>query len=148
MLRFSLRGHREPSTRSGRKFARPSKGDEVIYVGVLADYEEDVIACATQQRRALVCWAEEVSLLGGPGKGVMLIKLGKGDFVIGAQVLHTDADELLVHRKGGKNYRVSHKRYEMVSRGGRGREMFKTGVVDGMVRHEPTLPGFPAPEDE
>ena len=29
-LRFSLRAHREPSTRSGRKFTRPKQGDEVI----------------------------------------------------------------------------------------------------------------------
>lgn len=147
-LRFSLRSHRDPSTRAGRKFARPPKGDEVVYVGLLRDYEEDVIACATHERRALVCWAEEVSLLSGAGKGVRLIKLGPDDYVIGAKVLHTDDDELLVQRKGGKAYRVSHKRYEMVSRGGRGREMFKTGVVGGVVPQEPTLPGFPAPEDE
>ncbi|MEM9067487.1 MAG: DNA topoisomerase IV subunit A [Myxococcota bacterium] len=146
-LRFSLRGHREPSTRAGRKFARPAKGDEVLYVGLIEDYEEDVVACATAERRALVCWAEEVSLLSGAGKGVLLIKLGKNDYVIGAQILHTDADELIVRRKGGKNYRVSHKRYEMVSRGGRGREMFKTGVVDRWVPHEPTLPGFPVEEE-
>ncbi len=61
-LRFSLRAHREPSTRSGRKFTRPKQGDEVIYVAPV--FAEDCVACVTKQRRALICEADDVSLLG------------------------------------------------------------------------------------
>ena len=33
-------------------------------------FEEDCLACVTKQRRALICEAEEVSLLAGPGRGL------------------------------------------------------------------------------
>ncbi|MBX3249510.1 MAG: DNA topoisomerase 4 subunit A [Myxococcales bacterium] len=145
-LRFSLRGHREPSTRSGRKFARPAAGDEVIYVAVVGEGEH--VACATAMRRALICEADEVSLLSGPGKGVMLIKLAKGDHVIGARVLRDSDDALVVQRDGGSDYRISTRKYEVVSRAAKGVELFKRGEVKGLVYQEPTLPGFPAPSEE
>lgn len=145
-LRFSLRSHREVSTRSGRKFARPPKGTEVIYVGEVE--EEDALACATLKRRALVCDAEDVSLLSGAGKGVLLIKLAKDDRVIGAQVLPTDSDALIVKRDGGSEYRITTRKYDRVSRGGKGFELFKRGALSGVVLQEPTLPGFPAPDSK
>ncbi len=146
-LRFSLRGHREPSTRAGRKYARPGKGDEVVFVGLVE--EGDHVACATRDRRALICDAEEISILSGPGKGVRLIKLQKKDYVLAAAVLTSEQDALIVKRaKGGKEHRITLRRYEAISRGGKGRELFKTGAVGEWVLQEPTLPGFPAPEDE
>src|SRR5690606_23707146 len=45
-LRVSLRPHRDPSTRAGRKYARPAKGDEIIFVSLVDD--EDRVACATR----------------------------------------------------------------------------------------------------
>ena len=144
-LRFSLRSHREPSTKSGRKYARPPAGDEVVYVGPVA--EGDRLACATRSGRALVCEAEEVALLGGAGKGVRLIKLGDDDQVLAARVLTSDADALIVQRDGGSEYRITTRRYEVVGRGGKGFQLFKRGLVSGEVYQEPTLPGFPVPED-
>ncbi|MEM1414306.1 MAG: DNA gyrase subunit A, partial [Myxococcota bacterium] len=145
-LRFSLRSHREPSTRSGRKYARPPKGDEVLYVAPVE--EGDAIACATLEGRALLCDAEEVSLLSGAGKGVYLIKLQGNDRVVAAQVLSRDSDALVVQRDGGSDYRVTRRKYELVSRAGKGFALFKRGKVSGVVYQEPTLPGFPAPEDD
>ena len=144
-LRFSLRAHRDPSTRSGRKYARPGEGDEVIYVGLVG--EDDHVACATAMRRALLCSASEVALLSGAGKGVMLIKLAKGDFVVGARVL-SDDDALVVQRDGGSEYRISARKYDVTSRGGKGFELFKRGEISGLAYQEPTLPGFPAPDEE
>ncbi len=145
-LRFSLRPHREPSTRSGRKFARVGKGDEVIYVAWMESGER--LACATKKRRSLICEADEVSLLSGAGKGVKLIKLEKGDEVIGAKLLVDDSDALIVKREGGSEYRISTRKYKVVGRGGKGNQMFTRGSVGSVVYQEPTLPGFPAPEDE
>ncbi|MEM7604740.1 MAG: DNA topoisomerase IV subunit A [Myxococcota bacterium] len=144
-MRFSLRSHREPSTRNGRKFARPSAGTEVVYVGVCD--EGDALACATAKRRALVTDADEVSLLSGAGKGVLLIKLHRDDRVVGAQVLTSDADALIVKRDGGSEYRITTRKYDRVSRGGKGFELFKRGALSGVVLQEPTLPGFPAPDE-
>ena len=140
-LRFSLRGHREPSTRSGRKFTRPKQGDEVIYVAPV--FEEECVACVTKQRRALVCEAEDVSLLAGAGRGVMLIKLQKGDEVLAARVLAYDDDVLIAKREGGSEYRVTLRKYEVVSRGGKGFQLFTRGAVEGEVYQEPEIPMFP-----
>lgn len=139
-LRFSLRGHREPSTRAGRKFTRPKEGDEVIYVAAVD--EEDCIACVTKQRRVLICEAEEVSLLAGAGRGVMLIKLQNGDEVVAARVLSYEDDALIAQREGGSDYRITLRKYDIVSRGGKGFQLFTRGAVDGEVYQEPEIPVF------
>src|SRR4029079_9512425 len=71
-LRFGLDTFREVSTRSGRRYARPSEGAEVTLASVI-DGSETVIA-ASRERRVMVCRAEEINFLGGPGKGVLLVK--------------------------------------------------------------------------
>jgi len=143
-LRFSLRGHREPSTRNGRKFCRTKKGDEVICVSPVE--ADDKLACATVQGRALICSADDVSTLAGPGQGVKLIRLSPGDQVIGAAVLSDHDDVLLVKNQNDTEYRVSLRKYGVVTRGGKGHVMFKRGHLERVVVQEPTLPGFPAPE--
>jgi DNA gyrase subunit A len=140
-LRFSLRGHREPSTRSGRKFTRPKQGDEVIYVAPA--FAEECVACITKQRRALVCEADDVSLLSGAGRGVMLIKLAKDDYVVGARVLAYEDDVLIAQREGGSEYRVTLRKYDVVSRGGKGFQLFTRGSIDSEVYQEPEIPIFP-----
>ncbi len=145
-LRFSLRSHREPSTRAGRKFAKPRKGDEVLFVTPVEG--TDRVACATRQGRALICAADEVPILAGAGKGVILIKLQKNDEVIGATVLEDDHDMLVVENQNGKQLEISTRKYGVVSRAGKGFQLFKRGTLDRVVWGEPTLPGFPAPEDE
>lgn len=145
-LRFSLRNHREPSTRSGRKFTRPKSGDEVVYVGLVT--EEHFVGCATQSGRALICEAEDISLLSGAGRGVMLIKLQKGDAVVGAKALYYEDDYLIVQREGGSEYKISLGKYEVVSRGGKGFQLFKRGKVEGEVIQEPEIPEFPEEEEE
>jgi DNA gyrase subunit A len=140
-LRFSLRAHREPSTRTGRKFTRPKAGDEVIYVAPA--FAEECIACITKQRRALVCEADDVSLLAGAGRGVMLIKLAKDDHVVGARVLAYDDDVLIAKREGGSEYRVTLRKYDVVSRGGKGFQLFTRGAIETEVYQEPEIPIFP-----
>ena len=78
----------------------------------------------------------------------MLIKLQKDDFVIGARVLESDDDALIVQRDGGSEYRVSARKYDLTSRGGKGFELFKRGELSGLGYQESTLPGFPAPEED
>jgi DNA gyrase subunit A len=144
--RFSLRGHRDPSTRAGRKYARPRGDDEVVYVSFCED--EDRIACATRNGRALICSVDDISILSGAGRGVMLIKVQKGDWVIGASILADDSDALVVENDKGTERTITTRKYEVVSRGGKGFQLFKRGKLERVVWGEPTLPGFPAPEDE
>ena len=66
-LRFGFDGFVEPSTRAGRRYARPSEGVEVVGVAKI-DGSETMIA-ATAQARAMLCKIDEINYLSGPGQG-------------------------------------------------------------------------------
>lgn len=132
-LRFSLRAHYEPSTRSGRKFARVSKpagdrpADEVLTVVPLGLYQEpDWIMCAASDGHALAVDCEEVTLLGGPGKGVMVMKVGKGVHVIGAELGHRDLDSILVETTLGTEKSLTLRSIQG-TRGGKGATIIRRG---------------------
>jgi DNA gyrase subunit A len=143
-MRMSLRSHRDPSTRSGRRFMRLDEGDEVLYVGLKKKGAH--LACVTAEGRALICDADEVSLLAGPGKGVMLIKLEKDDLVVGAQLLYAPRDALVVEKESGAELRVSLEKYKPVSRGGKGHALFQRGSVSRTVTVPPPVPSLPEGE--
>jgi DNA gyrase subunit A len=137
-LRFSLRPHREPSTKSGRRYARLGDGDEVIFVGETR--EGDHVASVSQSGHALICDAEEVNVLGGAGKGVMLMKLGKGDALVGARILRDHNDALVALNENGTEYRVSLRKYDAHARGGKGQPMFRRGRIERAERPDITVP--------
>ncbi|HMI91322.1 MAG TPA: DNA gyrase subunit A, partial [Polyangiales bacterium] len=139
-LRASLRAHREPSTRSGRRFMRVGTDDEVVYVGVYEDRAK--LACASREGRALICEASEVALLSGPGKGVRLIKLDDSDGLIGAKLLYTASDMLVVEKESGTTMNVGTRSYTTVSRGGKGYAMFKRGSLTRVVSEVPEVPSL------
>jgi len=140
-MQFSLRGHREPSTRSGRRYMRVGDGDEVL----LLDLVEvgDRVACVTDRGRALVCDEGDVPLLSGPGKGVMLIKLAKDDAVLGAAVLRRDSDALVAARDSGVEVTVTTRKYDPTSRAGKGFPLIKRGRLVRVVPPPIEVPVFP-----
>ena len=139
-LRFGLAGFEEPSTRSGRRYARPRDDGEVIGVEVI-DGTENVIA-ATRSGRALICQAAVVNFLAGAGRGVILIKLAKDDGVLGFIVSQGDRDLLTVTTSRGAEKTISTTKYEVTGRGGRGRELLKLGHFTGILR-KPVEPPDP-----
>jgi DNA gyrase subunit A len=146
-LRFSLRAHREVSTRSGRRYARLAAGDEVLYVAEVK--KSDHLAAASTDGHALICKAFEVSLLAGAGKGVMLMKLDEGETLVGAKVLRGKNDQVVFLNDNDKELDVSLRRFDAVSRGGRGHALFKRGRLAARVPDEPEIPvlaeGKPSP---
>jgi DNA gyrase subunit A len=131
-LRFGLDGFVEPSTRAGRRFARPSAGVEVIGVAKI-DGTETIIA-ATAQARAMLCKVEEINFLSGPGKGVILIKLKPDeDRVLGFIASTGDRDLLTVETSRGAEQTISTTKYEVTGRGGRGRELLQRGQFTRIV---------------
>ena len=139
-LRASLRAHREPSTRSGRRFMRVGDDDEVVYVGLYQDKAK--LACASRNGHALICEASEVSLLSGPGKGVRLIKLDADDVLVGAKLLYSASDMLVVEKESGTTMNVGSRSYSTVSRGGKGYAMFKRGSLTRVVSEVPEVPSL------
>jgi DNA gyrase subunit A len=139
-LRFGLDGFREVSTRSGRRFARPVQGAEVTFAGVIVG-DETVIA-ASQNRRVLLCRADEINFLSGPGKGVLLIKLDKTDRLMGVITAVDDRDTLTVKTSMGGEQRLNTARYKVTGRGGHGHEFVSRGQI-AEVLSSPI--GAPAP---
>ena len=134
-LRFSFEPFVEPSTRSGRRYARPSEGVEVV--GVARVTGDEVIIAATADARALLCRADEVNYLSGPGKGVILIKLtGDEDHVLGFIASSGDRDLLRVETSRGGEQTISTAKYEVTGRGGKGRELLQRGQFTRIVPND------------
>ncbi len=85
-LRFSLRAHRDPSTRAGRKFARLNEGDEIALVAPMTS-EKDAVVCLAADGHAIAVPAGDLALLSGAGKGTMVIKLDEGTRLAGATLV-------------------------------------------------------------
>ncbi|HEY3045210.1 MAG TPA: DNA gyrase C-terminal beta-propeller domain-containing protein, partial [Vicinamibacterales bacterium] len=137
-LRFSLEPLVEPSTRAGRRFARPAKDAEVVGVAKIAG--DEVLIAATAEGRGLLAKAEEVNYLSGPGKGVILIKLGKDDRVLGFIASTGDRDLLTVETTRGAEQTISTAKYEVTGRGGKGRELLQRGQFTRVVWPTPDAP--------
>ena len=125
-LRFSFEPFVEPSTRAGRRYARPSQGVEVVGVARLTG--DEIVIAATAEARAILCRADEVNYLSGPGKGVILIKLtSKEDRVLGFIASTGDRDLMRVETSRGSEQTISTTKYEVTGRGGKGRELLQRG---------------------
>ena len=134
-LRFSFEPFVEASTRAGRRFARPSEGVDVV--GVARVTGTEVIIAATADARGLLCRADEVNFLSGPGKGVILIKLTeKDDRVLGFIASSGDRDLVRVETSRGGEQTISTAKYEVTGRGGKGRELLQRGQFTRIIPNE------------
>ncbi len=137
-LRFGLEPFVEPSTRSGRRFARVS-GDAAI-IDVVPIHGDEIILAVSRDCRAMVCAAEEVNYLSGPGKGVTLVRLASGDQLIGFKASTGDRDLLTVRTNRGAKKTISTAKYRVTSRGGRGTEIQKNGKIAEIILPPPEAP--------
>ncbi|MEM1210460.1 MAG: DNA topoisomerase (ATP-hydrolyzing) [Planctomycetota bacterium] len=144
-LRFGLAPFRDPSTRTGRRFARPAAGAEVV--GVAAIHGSETLLAATRKCRAMVCPADDVNYLSGPGKGVLLIKLGGDDKLLGFKASTGERDLLTVVTNRGAEKTVSTAKYRTTARGGRGTEVQKTGTLAAVVPDPLIAPMIPETAD-
>jgi len=143
---FGLSSFAEPSTRSGRRFAKPAAG--AVVVGVCPVHGEETIIAATRQRRVLLCAVEEINYLSGPGRGVQLIKItGEDDRLLGIKAAADERDTLTLRTSLGGEQRVNSAKYEVTSRGGRGREILKRGTLEEIIPDPPTAPASLAVEE-
>jgi DNA gyrase subunit A len=138
-VRFEFEPYLEVSTRAGRRFARVAKDAEIV--GVLPVRGDETIIAATRQARAMLCKVEEVSMLGGPGRGVILIKLQKDDDRLLGFIASTgDRDLMVVETSRGAEQTISTAKYGVTGRGGKGRELLQRGQFIRVVPPDPQLP--------
>ena len=142
VLRFSADPLREATTRSGRRFARPAEGDEVVSVEVCE--EGAIVALASEKGRAILFDSDEVPVLAGPGKGVIGIRLAEDDRVIGATLFGKDEKRasLTLENSKGTTHTVT-RRHDVVGRGGKGFELIKRDRFVKVVSPEIVLLDLP-----
>jgi len=141
-LRFSFEPYAEPSTRAGRRFARPAQGAEIV--GVVRVTGDETVIAATRAARALLCPVEEINLLSGPGRGVILIKLPKDkDRLLGFIASRGDRDLMTVESSRGGEQNISTAKYEVTGRGGKGRELMQRGQFVRVVPSPTEVPQLP-----
>ena len=104
-FRFSLRGHRDPSTRAGRKFARLAEGDEVLTVLAVGDH--DFVLAVASDGHALAVPVGDVPILAGSGKGSLLLKLDEGERLVGAAACVDRRDVVTVETEKGKGMGIA-----------------------------------------
>ena len=130
-LRFGLAPFAEPSTRSGRRYARVT-GDAAI-IDVVPITGSEIILAVSENCRAIVCESEEVNYLSGAGKGVTLIRLANGDRLLGFKASSGDRDLLTIETNRGARKTVSTAKYRVTSRGGKGVELQKNGKIAKII---------------
>ena len=97
----------------------------------------EIVIAATQEARAILCRADEVNYLSGPGKGVILIKLqSKDDRVLGFIASTGDRDLMRVETSRGAEQTISTAKYEVTGRGGKGRELLQRGQFTRVIPSE------------
>jgi DNA gyrase subunit A len=139
-LRFSLAGFAEPSTRAGRRYARPGDSAEIVGVSVVTG-DETVIA-VTREARAMLCPVSDVNFLAGPGKGVILLKVSDEDRVLGFVASKGDRDLMNVETSRGAEQTVSTAKYEVTGRGGKGRELMQRGQFTRVIPAPAVVQGW------
>jgi DNA gyrase subunit A len=124
-FRFSLRQHAEPSTRAGRRFAKPKDGDEVFAVMPVGD--RDLVVCAAENH-VLAVPVAEIPVLAGAGKGVTVMDLDEGEKLVGACPVLSEEDTFEVETEKGtrRTFRIRDEKGRRGAKGNRKR--------DGLVR--------------
>jgi DNA gyrase subunit A len=93
-----------------------------------------LLALVTEKTNALVCKVDEVNELSGPGRGVTVIKVAPDDRVVAFLCSRVRAASISLETAKGRKLELSPGKYEVSSRGGKGREMSKKDTVRAVHR--------------
>jgi DNA gyrase subunit A len=137
-LTFGLEAFVEPSTRSGRRFARLAEGATIV--GIQLVHGDETVITVSKKRRALLCKVNEVNFLASAGKGVQLMKLADDDALLGILAASNDRDTLVVKTSLGGEQRINTARYKSTGRGGKGNEVITRGSFTEIVLETPPAP--------
>jgi DNA gyrase subunit A len=122
-LRTPLAQFRTASTKNGRRYVRLGDGDRVVLTAVPRG--EESMFLASRDGHVVHFPIAEVNVLSGVGKGVLGIKLRKGDVCLGGALSGNRFDALVVETTGGVRKEIRRGAYPSTHRGGKGYEIVK-----------------------
>ena len=130
-VRLPLDAYLEPSTKNGRLYLRLGKGDEVAGAEVAAGDEN--VCLASADGHVLIFPVRQISVFKGPAKGVVAMRLGKGDRVLGFTLSNAARDGLEVETSRGRREIVRTTKFEVSNRGNKGRQIIKRGHLARVI---------------
>ncbi|MEL6343600.1 MAG: DNA topoisomerase IV subunit A [Myxococcota bacterium] len=131
-LRFSLSMHAEPSNRTGRRYAKLEKSNDGV-VAVYVSNGTETVSLASARGRGLCFPVADISTNKGPAKGVIAIKLDKGDWVHSFELTTESMAGLTVTTPQGRQEIIRPNKYAS-SRATRGRHIIKRGTFKAWPR--------------
>jgi DNA gyrase subunit A len=138
-FRFPLVTHRDPSNKTGRRYARLNEGDEVVLVAAVGD--RDGVVVAASDGVALGVKASEVPVLSAAGKGSALLRLSEGERVVGAQIVVQKKDVVQIETEKGKTLEVTWAQIDG-DRGSAGQSLGKRDRFSKIVTPPPVTPSL------
>jgi DNA gyrase subunit A len=124
-VRFPLAGHREISTKAGRKFVSLASDDSALAVYACAG--DEMVTLATEDAHVLIFAVCEIPPRANAAKGVNAIKLEGYDRVLAFQLSTRKRDGLKTWTNRDAEVIVRETSYKPASRGGKGTCILKRG---------------------
>ncbi|MEX0821742.1 MAG: DNA topoisomerase IV subunit A [Rhodothermales bacterium] len=130
-VRFTIDGFTEPSTKNGRMYARLEDDDEVLGAYVAAGNEN--VCIASRAGHVLIFPVHQISVYKGAAKGVMAMRLGEGDYLIGCTISDAAREGLEVETNRGRREIVRTTKFDVTNRGNKGRLVIKRGHLARVI---------------
>ncbi len=125
--RMAVDAFADPSNKNGRLLMKLSKGDALCFADISAGDEN--VCLATREGAALIFPADQIPVVKGPGKGVIAVRLDKGDRVLGGALSTAARDGLEVKTNRGRDETVRTTKFDVTNRGGKGKRIITNGTL-------------------
>ena len=130
-VRLSVQAYAEVSTRTGRLFMRLSKGDEALGVEVAAGFEN--VCLASKNGLALIFPVHQIPVVRSAAKGVIAMRLNKGDNVFGFTLSDAARKGLSVETNRGRKEVVRTTKFKVSNRGNKGSSIINRGHLTRII---------------
>ncbi len=130
-LRVSVANFSEPSTKSGRQLMRLGTGGRVV--GVYGASGEENVCLATREGLALVFPVRQIPVVKSAAKGVIAMRLGPGDELIGYALSEASRQGLEVETSRGRREIVRPTKFGVSNRGNKGRLIISRGTIAEVI---------------
>jgi DNA gyrase subunit A len=130
-VRLTIDAYTDPSTKNGRLFMRPAKGDEVVGAEVAGGDEN--VCLATRNGHVLIFPVKQIPIFKSAAKGVIAMRLGHDDRILGATVAGSARDGLEVETNRGRREIVRTTKFEVTNRGNKGRQIIQRGHLERVI---------------
>ncbi|QXD15345.1 DNA topoisomerase IV subunit A [Rhodocaloribacter litoris] len=137
-VRLPVAGFTEPSTKNGRMFMRLADGDRVVMAEPAGGGEN--VCLASAEGYVLIFPVRQLPVFKSAAKGVIAMRLGKGDRVLGATLSSAARQGLEVETTRGRREVVRTTKFEVTRRGNKGRQIIRRGGLRRVIREPVELP--------